>query len=165
MMPSPAFAPSFPVPPPPGAYPASWTSPGRPAPPLSSAPAQAQQQPARPVIRAQAPDESSPAPRPARPESRPAPLRIPSPEQLGVTAGAPVAPDSPDWSTVHRRLDLLGATCLHLEKLPQGGCRFTCLLPTSQPDRHHHIEAQAASEAEAVRLALQKAEQWAGPGR
>ncbi|MCI0456012.1 MAG: hypothetical protein L0Z62_03410 [Gemmataceae bacterium] len=70
-----------------------------------------------------------------------------------------------DWTAVHRRLDLLGATCLHLEKLPQGGCRFTCLLPTTQPSRNHRIETQAASEAEAVRLALQKAEEWAGQGR
>src|SRR5919198_1243165 len=100
----PAFAPSFPVQ-------------GYPAPPPG------------PVVRAQAADEPAPAPRPAEP--RPAPLRIPSPEQLGVVCTLSADNASPDWATVHRRLDLLGATCLHLEKLSQGGCRFTCLLPTT----------------------------------
>jgi hypothetical protein len=78
-----------------------------------------------------------------------------------VASSQPGASSRIDWTAVHRRFDLLGVTCLHLEKLPQGGCRFTCLLPTVQADRSHRIETQAASEAEAVHLALQRAEDWA----
>jgi hypothetical protein len=52
--------------------------------------------------------------------------------------------------------------CFHLEKLTPGGYRFSCLLPTAQPGRTHRIEAEAVTETEVVRLALAKAEEWAG---
>jgi len=59
------------------------------------------------------------------------------------------------------RLDRLGATCFHLERLPEGACRITCLLPTAQQGRSHRIEAVASSEGDAVRLILAKAQEWA----
>jgi hypothetical protein len=106
-----------------------------------------------PVFRGQSPEEPAPAPR--GPAPRPMPLTLPSPEALGVTSARPAGDDP-----VHRRLDQLGATCLHLEKLPQGGYRVSCLLPTSQADRSHRIDAQAETATEAVRLAVERAEAW-----
>ena len=45
------------------------------------------------------------------------------------------------------------------KKLPQGAPRLLCtVLPTGQPNRDRHIEATAASEAEAVQAALNAAE-------
>jgi len=121
-----------------------------------------QQPPPAPTVRGQIGDEAQPplVPRPA--EQRPAPLVMPPPEQLGVASARPAAADSPDWAVVHHRLDLLGACSIQLDKLGRGGCRFTCLLPTGTPDRFHRVESQAATAAEAVRLALDDAEKWAG---
>jgi hypothetical protein len=118
----------------------------------------AQQQTPRPIFRAHAPDDPAPAPRP-----RPTTLTLPSPEELGVSARTTTANDA-DWTVVlHRRLKSLGATCFQIEQTQQGnGCRITCLLPTRELGRTHRIEASAASEAEAARLALAQAEQWAG---
>ncbi len=116
----------------------SWTA--APVPP-SSAP--------RPIIRAQAPDDVPPTPRQA--------LALPSPEALGLLQ-APAA--AVDWADVHARLNRLGATCFHLERVARGGCRITCLLPTGEVGRIRRVEAQAESEAEAVRLTLAKAEEY-----
>jgi hypothetical protein len=92
-------------------------------------------------------------------------LTLPSPEQLGI--GSARLADSPgiDWTAAHNRLDRLGTVCFHMEKLKQGGCRVTCLLPTAESGRIHHIDAEAATEAEAVRLALERAEGWAAQRR
>ena len=46
-----------------------------------------------------------------------------------------------------------------MSKLSQG-YRVTCLMPTGQADRNHRIEAEAGSEAEAVRLVVTAAEEW-----
>jgi hypothetical protein len=84
---------------------------------------------------------------------------MPSPEALGIAAPQQALPASVDWAAVHNQLDRIGATCFHLERT-QDGCRLTCLLPARESGRLHRIEAQAASEAEVVRLALAQAEQW-----
>lgn len=89
-----------------------------------------------------------------------APIPLPSPDQLGITIPSGAA-GSPDWTAVHQQLDRLGALCVHVEKV-DGGCRFTCLLPTAQPERTHRVEAVASTEAEAVRLALDKCTEWSG---
>jgi hypothetical protein len=121
----------------------------------ASAPSFAQQPaPRPPIVRAKGPDDPPPAPKPA-------PLTMPSPEQLGVTRAKLAPGDVVDWAAARRRLDRLGATGFLLEKLPQGGYRFTCLLPTTQAGRTHHVEAVAATEAEAVRATLEKSEEWA----
>lgn len=86
---------------------------------------------------------------------------MPTPEELGVSCG-PTDGSALDWTIARRRLDSLGAACFQLEKLSSGGYRFTCLLLTGQPNRTHRVEAQAATEAEAVRLVLERAERWAG---
>ncbi|HEY1861814.1 MAG TPA: hypothetical protein VGG61_15750 [Gemmataceae bacterium] len=86
------------------------------------------------------------------------PLALPSPEQLGVAVRK--SESNVDWNLVHRRFHDAGATCFLLDHRPEGGCKLTCLLPTGQANRNHHIEVEAASEAEAARLALERLEEW-----
>lgn len=108
------------------------------------------------IVRGQRPEEPiEPAPPPARPHEE---VRLPSPEELGV--GRP-AEAGLDWAAVNRRLEGLGAVCFQMRQLPQGGWHVTCLLPTGQADRTQRVEAKAEARAEAVRLALEQAEQWA----
>jgi hypothetical protein len=49
-----------------------------------------------------------------------------------------------------------------MNQSPQGGWKAICVLPTSQDARMHRIETEADNRAEAVRLALDQAEKWAG---
>jgi len=86
---------------------------------------------------------------------------MPSPEELGVSGNNRSEIPAVDWMAVHNQLDRLGATCFHLERMSEGRCRVTCLLPTQQRDRSHRIEAEAATEADAVRLVLARAQEWA----
>jgi hypothetical protein len=96
-------------------------------------------------------------------------VELPSPEQLGV-APAPAAPcpgaaaSTVDWNATHAQLRRLGAVGWQLGRLPQGGYRFTFLLPTGEPNHSRHYEGIGATEADAVRLALTGAGQ-SGPGR
>jgi hypothetical protein len=100
--------------------------------------------PATPVVRAQSPDEP-----PTRPTAR-RPLEMPSPEALGV----PVPATELDWTDLRLRLDRLGATGFALEKLPDGGYRFICQVPSSGGPRP--VEGRASTESEAVRRALEQ---------
>ena len=102
--------------------------------------------PREPLVRAKGYDEE--------PAARPAPLSLPSPEQLGV---ARRAPETVDWTATHQRLEELGAVGFQLESLTGGGFRFSCLIPTGQPDRAYRIEGQGTTQAEAVRIALERA--------
>jgi hypothetical protein len=132
--------------------------------------------PERPKIRMQAPETLLPdaaphmPPQPQTPAPQPTRLTLPSPEQLGVSGTGPAPVTSPatalrvDWNDLRARLERLGALGLHLDKLAIG-YRVAFLLPTNQPDRAHHIEATADTEAAAIRLALQRAEAWVGGGR
>ncbi len=83
---------------------------------------------------------------------------MPSPEQLGVTCARP---DAADWPEARKRLRELGAVSFQLDELPEGGCRFVCLLRTDRPDRTHRVEARAGDEGGAVRSVLERAELWA----
>lgn len=106
---------------------------------------------ARTVIRAQSADESA--------QSAALPLlSLPPPEQMGVTEPRPSA--STTWDQAHRRLEQLKAS-YHMDKLPDGGCRFTCMVPGKQAGYRHRIEAQATTELQAVQFALERAEAWA----
>jgi hypothetical protein len=153
----PVYPPAYPAPPSaptwtgqPSPWPAAWQQAAGPA----AAPAQPLATP-RPIVRAKGDDD------PVRVELPQTRLRIPTPEQLGIALAPRTDAPPADWATARQRLDRLGAVCLHLEKLPQGGYRFTCLLATSQAGRTHRVEAQAATEAEVVRLALDRSEEWA----
>jgi hypothetical protein len=159
MMPAPQYAPTVrpqppamrsAVPPPVPAAMATGAAAPQPAPP-GPQPAQLSAPP-RPIFRAQAAEE---------PPSRPAPLSLPPPEQLGVQVPS-AASSGADWGMVHQRLERLGATCFLQEKMVNGGCRVTCLIPTSKPGEARRVEAQAGTVAEAARLALDEAEKWAG---
>ena|SRR5438132_3478146 len=121
----------------------------------------AQQPPARarPVFRAQREDEPVRTGTPVA--SRIGPIVLPTPEQLGVGLAKGSERQAIDWANVHDRLDRLGASCFHQQKVPEGGYRVTCLLPTARSERTHRIEAQAATEAAAVQAVLAQAEQWA----
>jgi len=97
------------------------------------------------------------------PPPPPAPLVLPSPEQLGVASAQPAFQDSPvDWNVTHDRLNHLGAVRFDLAKLPDGAYRIAFELPTTQAGRTHHIEAEAATEGAAVCRALDLADRWVG---
>jgi hypothetical protein len=98
-------------------------------------------------------------PEEVRPSVKTVSLSMPTPEQLGVAAVRPA--DAVDWASARQRLDRLGAACFQLEKSAPDGFRFVCLLPTAQSGRTHRIETRATTEAEAVRTALEQAEEWA----
>jgi hypothetical protein len=85
---------------------------------------------------------------------------MPSPGDLGIRVAKAEEPPV-DWNLVDQRLHKLGALSIHRQRLTQGGYRFFFLVPTSQADRVQRVEAVAATEAEAVRLALEKADQLA----
>jgi hypothetical protein len=88
----------------------------------------------KPVVRAQSDDTA------------PATIRIPTPEELGLTG--PVGADEPfDWATVERQLDAAGATGYQVEKTATG-FRFTCQLPTGA------VTGRGATKPQAVRQAL-----------
>lgn len=103
----------------------------------------------RPVVRAKGPDEPT--------SLRPAPLLMPSPQQLGVTVRP--AESDVNVAAMHARIKELGIVSFHMEGLPDGRCRFTCWLPREQPGRTQRIEAVAVTEAEAVRVGLAQAGQ------
>jgi hypothetical protein len=102
-----------------------------------------------------------PEPRAVRmPIQAPKPVAIPSPEQLGV-APPPVARDSGlDWVGIRKQLHDLGVVSFQVEQTPDGGTHFVCHLATAEFGRTEAIEQQAATEAEAVRLVLARAEDW-----
>jgi hypothetical protein len=83
---------------------------------------------------------------------------MPAPEKLGVRPPAPRRAGL-DWPSVSRRLQDLGATGCQLNSEAGGGYRFTCWLPGDRPGVQRRIEASAATEGEAARLALERAAQ------
>jgi hypothetical protein len=105
-----------------------------------------------PVVRAQAPDE--PAPR-KNAVNESALLDVPSPEALGLAAPKNKMSDD-EWKQVHSQLTQQHAVCSQHLRLEDGSYRFIVILPTTQKDRVHHIEADGPTEAAAVRAALQK---------
>lgn len=132
-------------------------NPGRPgSPAMTTTPQRAQ-----PLVRLQSSDEPTPV-RPAAAAPKPTPeeqhvaLTLPAPEQLGVAAAGAV-----DWASAHARLEKLGVTCFHQEKLPGGVCRVTCVLAATGA-KAHRIDAEGSNAAEALHLALAQAERWAG---
>jgi hypothetical protein len=136
--------PTFAPPPGYGLPPGAQVAAPRPALPAARAAA-----PRPAVARAKAPDEPIP----------PAPLSMPTPAQLGVSA-ARVAAAEADWAAARSRLKELGAVGFQVDHLSGGGCRFVCWLPRAQPGASERIETLAGSEAEAVRLGLERAGQW-----
>jgi hypothetical protein len=170
MMPAQQFAPQYAMPGQQYNVPAAMASaaPARPAPPSQPMTTT----PPRPVVRAQAPDTPAPpvsrppaptappaserpAPAPLPAPEQPALVNLPAPEQLGVTTAGTM-----DWTATHARLEKLGVTCFHEERLANGTCRVVCVLPAGSGGQTHRVEAEASSAAEAVQVALNEAETW-----
>jgi hypothetical protein len=80
---------------------------------------------------------------------------------LGLT---PAKGGAADAAGLERRLQYLNAVGFGMAKV---GDRWqvVCELPTAQPDRTHRVEAEAVTQAEAVRAVLDRAEQWVAAGR
>jgi hypothetical protein len=132
----------------------NYNQPTAPRPAVTSAvPPAPQPGPRAPVIRGLPPDEPTPAPRHLTVVS------IPTPEEVGVAASRPAAA-AVDWAATHRRLQELGVVGFCLERLPDGGSRFSCLLPRPGAASPQRIEASAGREHEAVRLCLEQAGRW-----
>ena len=111
------------------------------------------------LVRAQAADERQPRGASTVPTAK---LMMPSPEELGLAAGAAPgsSPSRSEWTTARQRLDTLGASYYRLEKA-DAGFRFACSLPYhSDPNRERHFECVAATEADAIRAALAQVEDW-----
>jgi hypothetical protein len=89
-------------------------------------------------------------------------VAIPSPAQLGLTAARPRETEL-DWKATRRRLDELGAESFHLERLSPGGFRFSCWLTIGVDGKSQRVEGQGATEAEAVRVTLDRAERSRQP--
>jgi hypothetical protein len=119
----------------------------------SAHPPQTATAPGRELL-ARAKVEDGPPPTPAPAWRAPAKVDLPAPEQLGVRPPPAADADSVDWNATHARLRGLGALGWQLGRLPQGGYRFSFLLPTAEPNRSRHYEGTGSTEAEAVRLAL-----------
>ena len=79
-------------------------------------------------------------------------VAMPSPDQLGVNIRQAAA--ACDWTAAHRRMQDLGVISFQMDRLNADIFQVVCLLPTSEPGRTHRIEAHGATEAEAVRCAL-----------
>ena len=133
-----------------------WSAPAQAA-PASTIAVSPRAPSSRPIIRAKGPDEPTSS-RQLATTSAAGPLTIPPPEQLGISLPSVPKTNAPNWV---EELERLAAISYRLDKLAEGGCRFTCLLPTSHPGFNHRVEAEAATETEAVRLVLDKAREWA----
>lgn len=109
-----------------------------------------------PVVRGQAPDANIPP-------ATPAPVAMPSPDQLGVAGRT--ADGGCDWAAIHRQMQDLGVASFQMDR-PDGDIyQFTCMMPTADAGRTHRIEARGATQAEAVRRALNEARRWREQGR
>jgi hypothetical protein len=116
-------------------------------------------EPVTTAVRGVSGEPNRPAPAPVR-ALPPEPVRIPSPEQLGVAAPRPRDPNL-DWESIRKRLHALGAVSFQLDTLPAGGgFRFVCHLATAEFGQTQGIAGQASTEAEAVNQALARAEMW-----
>ena len=137
----------------------------RPVPPATA------QQPAAPSLVRAKPYDDPPPPRLPMTHSvvYQAPVSLPSPGELGLSPltrpSAPANVRPVDWNATHERLRQLGAIGVQSVPLPDGRYRVAVVLGTGNADQVHHIEATAATEAEAVSAALERAEQWAIAGR
>jgi hypothetical protein len=117
----------------------------------------------RPVIpRGQSPEEPPPLPLPRPPDRPRETVTLPTPEQLGLT---PARSPAGEAAGLDRRLQNLNAVGFRMTKVAGDRWLVVCELPTAQPDRTHRVEAEAATQAEAVRAVLDRAEQWAAAGR
>ncbi len=131
---------------------------GAPRPPFQPAPVQsAPRQPTQ----WQPPAQPIPATvRGVSQEPPPAPnFVLPRPEALGIAKSLNVAPTPAasrqvDWNQIQARMERLGVLTYSKARLPAGIVRITMTLPGNAAP----VEAQGATEAAAILVALQQAE-------
>ena len=119
---------------------------------LASAPAPA---PRQPIIRGQVEEEPLP---PAAVETTvlAPPPSLPHPSALGLAA----PPSEMDWTATRQHLRELGVVSFQVGE-QRGSWHFVCQMPTATAGVFHRIESgPAATEAEAVTLALAEAQRW-----
>jgi hypothetical protein len=110
----------------------------------------------QPVVRGSQPEEKVPV----RQEP---PLSLPAPEKLGITGQTPAAPTAPsgvDWNAVHAYMKSIGVQEFGLERVPEGGYRFSVVMPTAEAGRSCRIDGAGSTETEAVRVCLDKTYRW-----
>lgn len=95
----------------------------------------------QPKIRLQAPDELLPQRK----------LALPAPEVFGLAVAGP---------GFRNQLSRLGVTNYRVDRLNQGGYRAVLLMAGRQPQSSHLIESTAQTEAAAMALATERAEDW-----
>jgi len=122
--------------------------------------------PSKPAVVRGLPPEEKVKPKPAMPS--PGQLGIdlerPTPEQLGIAVPART-PVQVDWNLTRQRLQQMGALTFQLDRLPDDGRRFSITLPTAETGKTHMIQGNGATEAEAVRQALERADAFCNRGR
>jgi len=105
--------------------------------------------PPRPRIRLQAPEEPARVP--------PRNLTLPPPDKFGLTSQ--MAKPTVDWNVTRARLQQLGATNYRVDYLGADGFRVRLLL-NGRAGSMHEIETTAGTDAAALAVALEQAEQW-----
>ncbi len=107
----------------------------------------------RPVVRGAPPDEKKPV-------HQEPPLSLPAPDKLGITPQAPVDPNAIDWNAMHAYTKSIGALSFGTDRSAEGGFRCSIVMPTAKSDQTYRIDGNGATEAEAVRVCLDKTYRW-----
>lgn len=91
-------------------------------------------------------------------EPMPRPLTMPAPEEVGIASMSQLR-GAVDWGATRQRLESLGVKSFRVDRTPAGEVNVTFLLwlRGSQP---RQVESTAATEAEAVSLALVETERY-----
>ena len=136
-------------------------SPGMQGQPVYMAPQPFPPTPRQPVVRGSMPEEK-PSVRPT-PIMLPAPEKLgilPSPDQLGIKPQAAPTNLGVDWNATHARMKTLGVLSYSMERTPEGGWRFDVMMATAEAGRTYRIDGFATTEADAMRVCLDKTERW-----
>ncbi len=125
----------------------------------------------RPLVRGQSSEENKPIAPPVLPTK----ITLPTPEELDLHPRPPQAPSNLasmqslpargiDWAVMRQEMDRYRAVSFRLEKTAEGAFRFICALPYPEDaNRHRQFEATAATESEAMAMALEQMRQWYRP--
>jgi hypothetical protein len=107
----------------------------------------------RPIIRSAMPDEK----KPIRQETR---INLPRPEQLDIAPKTPADPNAVEWNAIHTYMKSIGVVSFGMERPAEGGYRFSLVMPTAEAGRTYRIDGGGTTEAEAVRVCLDKTYRW-----
>lgn len=83
---------------------------------------------------------------------------MPLPEEVGIaTSSSPHG--SVDWAAARQRLESMGVKCFRVDRTPAGAVSVTLLL-WLQGNHPRQVESTAATEAEALTVALVETERY-----